>query len=208
MDTASDQRTPPVVFGIVIANAAVFGIGGLSPVLDQWLNSAMLWPLNGPFAPWQLLSYAFLHGGFLHLAVNMLMIWMFGGTIERTLQSGPFLIYYLVCVVGAAALHLVVGAWTGSIYPTVGASGGVFGILLAFGLLYPNQMVMLLIPPIPMKAKWLVIALGAFTLWAGVSGRMAGIAHFAHLGGMLFGLVLLQYWRGRLPIKPRRQLML
>lgn len=208
MDSVSDQRMPPVVLVLLVINGVVFALQELSPELARWSQHAMLWPLDGPFAFWQILTYAFLHANFFHLLVNMIMLWMFGSALERTLESGPFLAYYLVCALGAALLHLVVGSWTGSVYPTVGASGGVFGILLAFGLLYPNHMIVLLIPPIPMKAKWFVIAVGAFTLWAGVSGHMPGIAHFAHLGGMLFGLLLLQYWRGRLPFKPRRQLMM
>ncbi len=208
MNVPSEQSTPPVVVGLIAANVAVFVLERFSPAFDLWLGHAALRPIGAGFGPWQLLTYGFLHAHTFHLAVNMFMIWMFGSALERTLKSGPFLAYYLVCVVGAALLHLGVGVWMGTHYSVVGASGGVFGILLAFGLLYPNHMIVLLIPPIPMKAKWFVIIVGAITLWAGVSQRMDGIAHFAHLGGMITGLVLLQYWRGRLPIKPRRRLLL
>jgi membrane associated rhomboid family serine protease len=208
MSAPSEQQTPPVVVGIIAANVAIFALEHLFPVFNLWMSYAELRPVSAGFGPWQLLSYGFLHANTVHLVVNMFMVWMFGAALERTLESGPFLIYYLVCVIGAALLHLGVAAWMGNQYTVVGASGGVFGILLAFGLLYPNHMIVLLIPPIPMKAKWFVIVVGAFTLWAGVSQRLDGIAHFAHLGGMVTGLVLLQYWRGRLPIKPRRRLLL
>lgn len=207
MDSRS-EGLPPVVFALLVTNVALFGLEQLVGTRSEWVLWGMLWPLDGPFAPWQLVTYAFLHGGLFHLFVNMFAIWMFGTTIERTIGSRPFALYYAVCIVGAGLVQLLVATWTGGIYPTVGASGGVFGILLAFGLLYPNQMVVLVIPPIPMKAKYFVILFGAFELWAGITGRAPGVAHFAHLGGMVFGFVLLQYWRGRLPVKPRRQLNL
>lgn len=207
MSEPADQQLPPVVFGLIIINIAVFGIEQLSLRADLWLDYARLRPLGEGFAPWQLLTYGFLHGGLFHLGVNVFMIWMFGAVIERTLLSRPFLLYYLVCVIGAALFHLLIASWLGTYSQVIGASGGVFGILLAFGLLYPNQMVVLLIPPMPIKAKWLVILVGLLTLWAGFSQRAGGIAHFVHLGGMVTGFALLQYWRGRLPIKPRRKLM-
>jgi len=208
-EPGSEDGLPPVVLGLISVNVAIYGLQQLSPELDYWIaQQGVLRSIHGGFQPWQLLSYGFLHAGTFHLLVNMFMIWMFGSSLERTLQSGPFLVYYLVCVIGAAVFHLAIGAWMGTGYSVVGASGGVFGILLAFGVLFPNHIIVLLIPPIPMKAKWFVIGVGAFTLWAGVSERLPGIAHFVHFGGMLFGLLLLQYWRGRLPMKPRRQLKL
>lgn len=171
-----------------------------------------LWPLGtqqlatpfasyagaAPFEPWQLVSYAFLHGSVLHLFFNMFALWMFGRELERWWGPGRFAFYYFVCVVGAALIQLLVstlGARHGQIYPTIGASGGVFGLLLGFGLLFPNRMILLLIPPMPIKAKWLVIGYGAIELFLGVTGTAAGIAHFAHLGGMLFGYLLIAHWR-------------
>lgn len=202
---------PPVTQALLIANVAVFG-------LQQFFDEVMLihfalWPLGSRAIPggsvgfevWQLVSYGFLHGGLTHLLFNMLALWMFGGAIERLFGSRPFLVYYLVCVIGAAAAQLAVIAWfTGGFYPTVGASGGVFGILLAFGMMYPQARIMPLFPPIPMPA-WLFVTLyGLAELVLGVTGTQAGVAHFAHLGGMAAGFVLIQYWRGRLPWKPRR----
>ncbi|HLR87862.1 MAG TPA: rhomboid family intramembrane serine protease [Wenzhouxiangella sp.] len=168
-----------------------------------------LWPADGQapirfpdgrvhspgFAPWQLVSYGFLHGGLGHLFFNMFALYMFGRPAEQVWGPQRFLVYYFVCLVGAGVLQLVVAAATGSVYPTIGASGAVFGLLLAFGMMFPNSTIMLLIPPIPMKAKYFVIGYGLLTLYFGLSGTMSGVAHFAHLGGMLFGLGLILYWR-------------
>lgn len=205
---------PPVTRALMIANGLVF--------LLQWalgdaaLAAFELWPLgsgNDPYAgsgflPWQLLTYGFMHGGFAHLLFNMLALLMFGAPLEHTWGERRFLTYYLVCVVGAALFQLAVGAWTmsqgGEAYPTVGASGGIFGLLLAYGMLFPQQRVMLLIPPIPMKARTLVIVYGVVELLMGVTGTMPGVAHFAHLGGMLFGWLLIRYWRGQPPFGKRR----
>jgi membrane associated rhomboid family serine protease len=210
---------PPVTKALLIANGLVF-------LLQQLLGDAnfipfMLWPLADggidasgaapSFLPWQLLSYGFLHGSFMHVAFNMLALVMFGAPLEYTWGNKRFLTYYMVCVAGAGVCQLLVGAWMvqqgGDVYPTIGASGGVFGLLLAYGMLFPNQRVMLLIPPIPMKARTLVIVYGAIELFLGASGFQPGVAHFAHLGGMLFGWLLIRYWRGQPPFGrggPRR----
>lgn len=210
----------PIVMTLLIANA----IGFLAYML---LGPAMiihfgLWPLGTEgvrpglsggipgFEFWQLVSYGFLHGGLLHLFVNMFALWMFGTALESFWGSRPFLTFYLVCLVGAGVIQLVVATMavdSGSVYPTVGASGAVFGILLGFAMMFPNQQLMLLFPPIPLKAKYFVVLYGAFELYAGVTGSMSGVAHFAHLGGMAFGLLMIMYWRGNLPIKPERRLM-
>lgn len=211
----------PVISHLLVINGVVF-------VLQATYGDALvalfaLWPLGTPgmtempgggfanvpeFYLWQLVTYAFLHGGLLHLGVNLFALWMFGLPIEQAWGSRRFLIYFLFCVVGAGLVQLVVatmGAQQGEIYPTVGASGGVFGVLLAFAMMYPNQRLLLLFPPIPIKAKWFVLLYGIFELWAGVTGTLAGVAHFAHLGGMFFGLGLILYWRaqGTWPTPPR-----
>jgi membrane associated rhomboid family serine protease len=129
----------------------------------------------------------------------MLGLWMFGRHVEPIMGPRRFIIFYLVCVVGAGIIQLIVAATQGGVYYTVGASGGLMGILLAYAMAYPNQTIMLLIPPIPMKAKYFVILFALASVYFGVSGSMGGIAHFAHLGGMLFGFIMLQYWK-----KPRR----
>jgi membrane associated rhomboid family serine protease len=162
--------------------------------------------------PWQLLTYGFMHGSFTHLLFNMFALFMFGAPLEHTWGNRRFLTYFLVCVAGAGVLQLIVGWWVtsngGAAYPTIGASGGVFGILLGYGMLFPNQRVMLLFPPIPMKARTLVILYGVAELFLGVSGLQPGVAHFAHLGGMLFGWLMIRYWRGQPPFggpKPPRR---
>lgn len=146
---------------------------------------------------WQLLSYGFLHASLGHIFFNMFGLWMFGRAIEHVWGGRRLLLYYLVCIVGAGLCQLLTVSWLGATTagPTVGASGGVFGILLAFGMMFPNARVMLLIPPIPMTAKWLVVGYGALELFLGFTGWQPGVAHFAHLGGMAFGLVLILYWR-------------
>lgn len=190
---------PNVILALLVSNGLAFAAQQMTP---YWLLLA-LWPLGAgdthvPFMPWQLLTYGFLHGDLMHLAFNMFALWMFGRELEVLMGSKRFLTYYLVCVVGAGLIQLLVASMQGGdAYPTVGASGGVFGILLAYGLTFPNRMVMLVFPPIPMRAKYFVIMIGLFELYLGFSGDAPGIANFAHLGGMLFGYLLLNFWRGR-----------
>lgn len=208
-----NRSLPPVVFALLVVNALVFAWQQFSPY-GALLRFA-LWPLGigeqSPFGVWQVVTYGFLHGSLFHLFVNLFALWMFGVPIENALGSRMFAIYYAICLVGAGVIQMIVQTLAVAQglppYPTVGASGAVFGILLAFGMMFPNQTVMLLIPPIPMKAKYFVIVFGAFSLWAGVTGTAAGVAHFAHLGGMVVGFVVLQYWRGKLPVKPRKRLL-
>jgi membrane associated rhomboid family serine protease len=208
---------PPVTRALLIANIGIYLVQML--IGERFDAIFALWPL-GPHMPaeladgstimvgfqiWQLVTYAFLHGGLTHIAFNMLALWMFGGPIERLFGERPFLLYYFVCVIGAAIAQLaVVHFWTGGFYPTLGASGGIFGLLLAFGMMYPHSRIMLLFPPIPMPAWLFVLGYGAIELFLGVTGSQAGVAHFAHLGGMAIGFVLIQYWRGKLPVRPKR----
>ena len=144
-----------------------------------------LWPLQGPFAPWQLITYAFLHGNLTHLSFNMLGLWMFGRELEHELGSNRFMKLYFASVLSAGVIQLAVATMSGGLRPTVGASGGVFGLLLAYGMTFPHRTVVPLIPPIPMPA-WLFVTLYALLeLILGVTGTQAGVAHFAHLGGMV-----------------------
>lgn len=164
-----------------------------------------LWPIGAGFAPWQLLSYALLHGGLLHLAFNMYGLWMFGSELERLWGPRRLLQYYLVSVLVAGLAQLLVASSTPVAYPTVGASGGLFGLLLGYAMLFPNRTIMLLIPPIPMPAWLFVVLFGALELTLGVTGAQSGIAHFAHLGGMLGGWLTLRYWRGLPPFGRTRR---
>ncbi len=210
-------KLPPVTKALLIANLAVFVLQWLSESsgFGGFLEYLMLWPLGSGgafdapgFMPWQLLTYGFMHGGLSHLLFNMLALVMFGAQVEHVWGARRFLGYYLTCVAGAAVCQLLVGAATmsmgGEAYPTVGASGGIFGLLLAYGMLFPHQRVMLLIPPVPMKARTLVIVYGVIELLLGVTGTAPGVAHFAHLGGMLFGWLLIRQWRRRPPPGGRR----
>jgi len=162
-----------------------------------------LWPPgSGLFWPWQVLTYAFLHGGMVHLFFNMLGLWMFGGELEHVWGQKRFLQFYAASVVAAALTQLLVNALLGSNLPTVGASGGLFGLLLAFAMIFPNRIILLFFV-IPMKAKYLVALYGVIELYQGVYVLNSGVAHFAHLGGMLGGLLTLRYWRGQAPFGRR-----
>ena len=144
------------------------------------------------------MTYSFLHGNALHLFVNMLGLFMFGSEVERVLGYRRYFTYYFVSVLAAALAQLVMSAMAeGPPYPTVGASGGVFGLLLAYGMFFPRRMVMLIFPPIPMPARVFVFVYAAIELYLGVTGTLAGVAHFAHLGGMLGGYLMLRRWRRR-----------
>lgn len=195
---ASHGAIPNVILGLLIANGLLFALQQVNPRF-MFINFA-LWPAThpqSPFMPWQLLTYGFLHGGLSHLAFNMFGLWMFGRDLERLWGSQRFLIFFLVCVVGAGFVQLLVAGFQGGLYPTVGASGGLFGLLLAYGLTFPNRIVVPLFPPIPMRAITFVFVYGAFELFSGISGATPGIANFAHLGGMLFGFLMLRYWGRR-----------
>lgn len=206
-------QTPPVVKNLIIANCVMLLAVKLLPIGTDILAYLALFNAQSPFFhSFQVVSYMFLHGGLEHLFFNMFALWMFGRTLEQEIGSQRFLTYYLVCGIGAALLQLGVG-WIEYSYavshygamspaarvllqiPTVGASGAVYGLLLAFGVMHPNSIIMLMIPPIPIKAKWFVIIYGLIELFFGMSGRQPGVAHFAHLGGMLWGLALLYYWK-------------
>lgn len=154
-----------------------------------------LWPLGSGFAPWQLATYGLLHGSLLHLAFNMYGLWMFGPELERLWGPRRLLHYYVVCVLVAGAVQLVVVSDAAVPYPTVGASGGLFGLLLGYAVLFPHRTIMLLFPPIPMPAWMFAIVFGVIELTLGLSGTQSGIAHFAHLGGMLGGWLMLRRWR-------------
>lgn len=200
----------PVVRALFVLNLVGFGLQG-------WLgfrfeSLAALWPLHAderfgapPTEVWQLVSYAFLHGGFTHLLMNMFALLMFGPEIERLLGARRFATYYFVCVIGAAVLQLWwLEQFERGFNPTVGASGGIFGLLLAFGLAYPHRKLMLLFPPIPMPAWLFVLLYGLAELLMGVTNVLPGVAHFAHLGGMLGGYLLILYWRHGARATPRR----
>jgi membrane associated rhomboid family serine protease len=194
---------PQLTKNLMLACTAVFCVQLLLPFvpLDRWLA---LWPIgSGLFMPWQMVSYAFLHGSMFHLFFNMLGLWMFGSELERLWGQRRYWQFLLAGVLAAAVAQLVVTGVTGSLTPTVGASGGLFALLLAFGMLFPNRVIMPLFPPIPMKARTFVMVFGALELVLGVMDQ-GGVAHFAHLGGMVGGFLMIRYWRGQPPFGRRR----
>ncbi len=198
----NNSSIPDVIFIILIVNGLLFSLQQFAPRFT--FEYLALQPLVSPpgyltpsFIPWQLITYGFVHStnSLMHILFNMLMLWMFGRDIERLMGPQRFLIYYITCIAGAGIIQLLVGVLQGGGVPTVGASGGVFGILLAYGMAFPERRIMLLFPPIPMKAKYFVIMLGLLELYFGFSGVNNGIANFAHLGGMLFGYWLIRAWK-------------
>jgi rhomboid family protein len=195
---------PPVTLALVAANVAVYLLQMAQPGL---VVPFALWPLgaaaasNGQvgFEVWQLLTYGFLHGSFVHLLFNMFALYMFGGALEQVVGPRRFAAYYLVSVLAAAITQLCVMALAREIYPTVGASGGVFGLLLAYAIYFPHNRVYFLLVPFPIKARVFVFIYAAIELFLGVTGTQEGVAHFAHLGGLIGGGLMLAYWRrGRL----------
>ena len=192
---------PPITTALIVANVAMFLLQMLAPGI---VLPFALWPwdasrLSGgqvDFRVWQLITYGFLHGSLLHLAFNMFALYMFGSALELVFGPKRYLNYYLVCVVTAAFAQLAVTGVSGEFYPTVGASGGVFGLLLAYAVYFPRNRVMLLFPPIPIPSRIFVLLYAILSLVLGVTGSQSGVAHFAHLGGLVGGAVMLFLWRG------------
>jgi membrane associated rhomboid family serine protease len=192
---------PPFIQGLIAANVLGF-------VLEMMLGNQVflwfaLWPGAGfgalPWtAPWQLVSYSFLHGGLTHLAFNMFALWMFGSDLERVWGARRTANAYFLSVVTGAVAQLMVGsAMGGASGPVVGASAGVFGILLAYALVFPNRVIMPLFPPIPMPSRVFVLLYAVIELGLGVTGTQSGVAHFAHLGGLLGGWLVYQFGSNR-----------
>lgn len=197
---------PPVTTALIVANVAIFLIQ--SAVLPGLVGPFALWPVGAgaatrgqvDFHVWQLVTYGFLHGGLTHLLFNMFGLYMFGGPLEQVVGARRFLTYYFVCVIVAGLTQLLVSMGAGELYPTVGASGGVFGLLLAYAAYFPNNRLFLLFIPVPIPARIFVVIYAVAELALGVSGARTGVAHFAHLGGLVGGALMLVYWRwGRTP---------
>lgn len=177
---------------LILANAAVFLLQSES-LVDRFA----LWPLRPNFSPEQLLTHAFLHGDLGHLFVNMFAVYMFGSALERAWGARRYLALFFASVLAGGATQIVVSHLTGSQEPSLGASGGVFGLLLAFGFYFPRVRLILLFPPIPLPA-WLFVTLyGALELFLGITNRQPEVAHFAHLGGMLGAALVILFWRGQ-----------
>ena len=188
-------RLPPVTRAILIANVVVYLLQlATSHAID---NLFALWPIGTMFQPWQVVTYAFLHANLMHIFFNMFALYMFGGALERFWGSRRFAVFYFASVLAAAGTELLVLGESGVVEPVIGASGGVFGLLLGFAWFFPRQRLMLLFPPIPMPAWLFVTVYGALELVLGVTGAQDSVAHFAHLGGMLGGAIMILLWRTR-----------
>ena len=209
------QNIPPVTRNLLIVNVIMF-IATLVNENFMVGTFAMFYPSSPFFRWWQPLTHMFMHGGFWHIFFNMYTLLMFGMVVERALGTKKFLIFYFVCGLGAVALHTGVQYLQAQSYmaeiakgskeamdayqmlkvtPTVGASGAIYGLLIGYAMLFPDSKLTLIFPPITLSAKWWIIIFAAIELVTGVTGVASGIAHFAHLGGMLFGFLLIRYWR-------------
>lgn len=195
-----------VVKNLLIINILLFL--GLRFFMDPDLL-AVYYPTSSFFRPYQIVTHMFMHGSFMHLFFNMFALYMFGSPVEAVFGPQRFLFYYLATGLGAFVLHILVMYWelqSGSIpastvnIPTVGASGAVFGLLVAYGMNFPNSVIQLIIPPVALKAKYFVLIYAALELYLGLSGSQPGVAHFAHLGGALFGFLLLTFWH-KIPMR-------
>jgi len=199
----------PAVKNLIVINTIVLIATSLIGENTMYRAFA-LFPFESPlFKPWQLVTSLFMHGGFWHLFFNMYTLMIFGPVLERMWGSNKFLLFYFVTGIGAAlchefVMHLQISGILSAgklsavallSVPTVGASGAIYGVLLGYAMLYPNSVMQLLFPPVALKAKWMVAIFAAIELLTGVTGTGGGIAHFAHLGGMLFALVLILIWK-------------
>lgn len=203
------SQIPTVTKNLVAINILMF-IATLVNENFMVANFAMFYPASPFFKPWQILTHMFMHGGFWHIFFNMYSLLMFGSILERSLGPKKYLIFYFVTGLGAVALHTGVEWMQARVFiangavdayqrllmtPTLGASGAIYGVLIGFAMLYPQARLILIFPPIPVKAKWLVIIFVAIELVFSINGIQDGVAHFAHLGGMLFGWLLIRWWR-------------
>ena len=203
------SNVPPAVKNIIIINVLVYLVTSLKGNF-MYENFALFYPTSQFFHWWQPLTHMFMHGGFWHIFFNMYTLLMFGIVLERALGTKRFLIFYFVTGLGAAALHTGVEWIQDQVFiangahiahqilmntPTLGASGAIYGVLIGYAMCYPNSRLTLLFPPVTLTAKWFVIIFAIIELGTGVSGIQDGVAHFAHLGGMLFGWLLIRWWR-------------
>lgn len=209
------SNVPVAVKNLIIINVLVMIMTSLNENF-MYEKFALFYPTSPFFHWWQPLTHMFMHGGFWHLFFNMYTLFIFGSVLERVWGTKKFLIFYFVTGFGAALVHTGVewiqmqywmtqaaeGSMTAlnsihalKVTPTVGASGAIYGLLMGYAMLYPDSIMSLVFPPISMKAKWFVLIFAGIELLTGVTGTGGGIAHFAHLGGLIFGFILIMYWK-------------
>ncbi len=208
---------PPVTRNLIIINIIVF-IATLINREFMTTEFAVFYPTSPFFHWWQVLTHMFMHGGFWHILFNMYTLWLFGSVVENIIGSKKFVLFYFVCGLGAVGLHFGVeylqlqsymeGVALGNsaaidninaikFTPTVGASGAIYGVLIGYAMLFPSSKMTLLFPPVTLSAKWMVVVFAAIELLTGITGTATGVAHFAHLGGMLIGWLMILFWRKR-----------
>lgn len=208
-------NVPTAIKNIIIINVLVMIMTMLNEDF-MYETFSLFYPTSPFFHWWQPVTHMFMHGGFWHLFFNMYTLYIFGSVLERVWGTRKFLVFYFVTGLGAALIHtgvewIQMQSWLGqaaegsaaalsSIHalkmtPTVGASGAIYGVLMGYAMLYPDSILTLIFPPVSMKAKWFVLIFAAIELLTGVTGTGGGIAHFAHLGGLIFGYLLILYWK-------------
>lgn len=195
------SNVPQVTRNIVIINIIMFaGTWAAERLANTNIMGifALYSPASSLFRFWQPISYMFMHGGFFHILFNMYTLVIFGSVVEQIIGPRKYLVFYLLSGLGAAALHLCIMKWMGAPnIPMVGASGAIYGVLIAYALLFPDSRMTLLFPPVTLSAKWMVAIFAGIELFTGVTGSVEGVAHFAHLGGMIVGLLIILYWKKR-----------
>ena len=209
------SNVPTATKNIIIINVLVMIMTMLNEDM-MYEKFALFYPTSPFFHIWQPVTHMFMHGGFWHLFFNMYTLYFFGRVLEERWGAKKFLIFYFVTGLGAALVHtgvewLQMNHWMSQVAegsmaaqahihalkmtPTVGASGAIYGVLMGFAMLYPDAILSLIFPPVSMKAKWFVLIFGGIELLTGITGVGGGIAHFAHLGGLIFGYILIMYWK-------------
>ena len=193
------SNIPVVTKNLLIINVLMFlatlaGERMLNTNVMSWFT--LYFPTSSNFRFWQPLTYMFMHGSFWHLFFNMYTLVIFGSVVERMIGERKYLLFYIICGLGAAALHLaVMSLKIGFSAPMLGASGAIYGVMIAYAMMFPQSKLTLLFPPVTLSAKWMVVIFAVIELLTGITGTNEGIAHFAHLGGMLFGWMLISYWK-------------
>lgn len=208
------QSIPPVTRNLILINILIF-IATLFNENFMIGTFGLFYPSSHFFRWWQVITHMFMHGGFWHIFFNMYTLFIFGVVVERIIGSKKFLVFYFVCGLGAAALHMGVQYLQMQSFlnsasqtalesivalkstPTVGASGAIYGVLMGYAVLFPESKMTLLFPPVTLSAKWMVVIFAVIELFTGVVGFTDGVAHFAHLGGMLIGWLMIKWWRHR-----------
>lgn len=208
------SNIPPVTRNLILVNVVVY----VFTVINQEFmigTFGLFYPTSRYYHWWQVVTHMFMHGGFWHIFFNMYTLFIFGVVVERIIGSKKFLLFYFICGLGAAALQMGTQYLEMQMFlnsdsqsamqsivalkstPTVGASGAIYGVLIGYAMLFPESRMTLIFPPVTLSAKWMVVIFAAIELFTGVFGIVDGVAHFAHLGGMLIGWLMIRWWRRR-----------